>query len=645
VVSGPDLRSVYTALNRQDWAGAQAECRRLLPVAPQSAAVHHALGLSLCGGGQYDLAVDPLERAVALDAGEPRHARDLGMVYGVLGRWRDALETLAPIVDRLDPSAQGLFLRAAVADQTAAAALERFEAGLDVAGIQDPNLLCEYGRALAAAGRTEEAEAILQRCASGPSPSRAHDELAALYHLTRRGDLALHHSDAFARAESTSGYAWLRQALALSLRGRLEESRTCRLRAIELGLTRDEDWSSALKLMLCDTHEDAASVVAVAARRYSASTTSAPPRRVSRDRRRLRLGYVSGEFDARPAAFFFRPFLQQHDRRTVEVFLYDTSGVDGEPLARLGEHHRNLRDVPDTDAAAMIASDQIDVLVDLAGFFPGNRHLAMQLRPAPVQASLPNCPSTTACPGIDYLLTDRWTSPEGSEGEYTERLYRLDSGYLTYEPPVDCPAPSDCPFEDRGYVTFGLIQQLMKIGPDVWDAVAHLLRDVPESRLLLHNGDGELARPDSETVRFLGAQLATRDVDPTRMRIVGALPHADHLALFGEIDIALDTWPFTGTTTTCESVWMGVPVVTKAGRTHASRVSSGLLNRLDLGSLVTHDADAYVAAAASLAADPAALRVLRGSLRERAVSHGLTNGASLARGIEQACREWTGLGS
>ena len=641
MASGPDLRSIYTALNRRDWAGAQAECSRLLPVAPHSAAIHHALGLSLCGGGRYDLAVESLERAVALGAGEAAHARDLGMVYGVLGRSREALQTLVHILDSLDPSALALFLRAAVADNTVGAALERFETGRDVSAIQDPDLLCEYGRALAVAGRTEEAEAILRRCACGPSPARAHDELAALYHLTRRGDLAVHHSQAFAEADATSGYAWLRLAMALSIRGRLEESRRCRQRAIELGLTRTDDWSSALKLMLCDNHADSRSVIAVAARAFPPAPSVVPLRPSAARARRLRLGYVSGEFDARPAVFFFRPFLEQHDRRTVEVFLYDTSG-DGSSLGRLGEHHRGLRNIPDADAAAIIAADQLDVLVDLAGFFPGNRLRAMQRRPAPVQASLPNCPSTTGCPGVDYLLTDRWTSPEGSEGEYTEQLYRLASGYLIYQAPPDCPAPSPCPFEERGYVTFGLIQQLMKIGPDVWDAVAHLLREVPESRLLLHNGDGELARHGSETVRFLNAQLATRDVDPTRMRIVGALPHADHLALLGEIDIALDTWPFTGTTTTCECVWMGVPVVTKAGHTHASRVSAGLLNRLDLSALVTHDTGSYVETAAALARDPAALQTLRRSLRERAVTHGLTDGAALARAIEQACREWSG---
>jgi Flp pilus assembly protein TadD len=289
MASAADLRSIYTALTRRSWPDARAECQRLLVVTPDSAALYHALGLSLCGEGQYALAVEPLDRAFRLDAGEIRHARDLAMVYGMLERWGDAVDTLSPIVQRLDSSAQQLFLRAAVANQTAASGLERFEAGVDVAGLEDADLLCEYGRALAAAGRTVEAEPVLQRCVGGPRPARAHDELAALYHLTRHGDLALHHSEAFARLQPASGYAWLRLALALSLRGRLDESRTCRRRAIELGLTRDADWSSALKLMLCDRFEETGSVLEVAARRFPAPRPSVQDRRARRRPPRVRL--------------------------------------------------------------------------------------------------------------------------------------------------------------------------------------------------------------------------------------------------------------------------------------------------------------------------------------------------------------------
>jgi predicted O-linked N-acetylglucosamine transferase (SPINDLY family) len=239
-------------------------------------------------------------------------------------------------------------------------------------------------------------------------------------------------------------------------------------------------------------------------------------------------------------------------------------------------------------------------------------------------------------------MSDAWTSPAGTEDEYTESLHRLASGYLVYEPPPHAPPPAPSAAAANGFVTFGLIQQLMKIGPDVWDAIARVLQATPGSQLLIHNSDRELSRLDSETRTFVCRQMTARDIDPARLRIVGRLEHREHLDLLGDIDIALDSWPFTGTTTTCECLWMGVPVVTRAGRTHASRVSAGLLRRLGLDEWIGANADAYVNAAVRLANDVDALIDHRATLRNRAVASDLTNGPALARAMEHAYAQWCG---
>jgi len=431
----------------------------------------------------------------------------------------------------------------------------------------------------------------------------------------------------------------------LSLRGRLEESRDARLLALARGLTRPTDWTTALKLALCDTHEDGVSIAAVCASRFDATVgpVARSHRRRARRAGRLRVGYLSSEFEVAPAHYFLNPFLLNHDRESLEVFLYDTSAEsDGltRHIAHLGERVRRVGSVSDDDLLAQVDEDDIDVLVDLVTHFPGNRLELLHGRAAPIQASWPNCPSTTGSTAVDYLLSDRWTSPEGTEREYTERLHRLDSGYLVYSPPSACPAPASVAAVRNGFVTFGIIQQLMKIGPDVWDAIARVLLAAPDSRLLMHNSDRELARTASATRQFVSAQLDARGVDPVRLRVVGPLSHTEHLELLGEIDVALDSWPFTGTTTTCECLWMGVPVVTRAGHTHASRVSAGLLGRLGLHELIATDTDGYVSTAVRLAQDRDTLVAHRATLRARALAGGLTDGRALAHCLEQAYLGW-----
>ena len=329
----------------------------------------------------------------------------------------------------------------------------------------------------------------------------------------------------------------------------------------------------------------------------------------------------------------------------MEVFLYDTRTK--KPAAalqpgRLGDHVRDVARLDDDAVRRRIAADGIDVLVELSALFPDNRIPVLARRAAPIQATLPQCPTTTGCSAVDYLFTDRWTSPPGTEREYAERLHYLPSGHVVYTPPAVCPPGRPAPALERGAVTFGLLQRFMKIGPGVWDAVADVLRRTPQSRLLLHNGDQELDRPDSITCAFLRHQLAVRGVDPERMAFAGRRPHVDHLDLIGGIDIALDTWPYSGTTTTCECVWMGVPVVTLAGRTHASRVSAAILRRCGVDDLVAADAAGYVGIATRLAGDLDALREHRATLRDRMVDRGLTDGRALAAGMEDAYTAWVG---
>jgi protein O-GlcNAc transferase len=635
------LAEIGAVLRAREWNDAEALCQTSLLEHPDSAAIHHALGLALCGAGAYERAQQALARACELDRSSP-FARDLAIVQVRLRRFRDAVRVLEAGLPNLDWDAVALYLAAAVEAGDAEPALEALGRQRPSLPIDHGPFLFEYAHALHAAGRLREAEQALAAClAVSPEAGRAHDLLAAIYQDTGRGDLALDHWRIASRLRPGSGRARLRVAVACSYRGRLDESRVERIEALRLGLE-GADYASALKLLLFDPREDAASIRDAS---RDAFLNVPPARSIGRrapPARRLRIGYLSGEFHLTPAFYFLSPFLAAHDRSAFEITLYNSSRrLDARTAdyRALGERWREVAHLSDDELVAVLDGDELDVIVDLSGHFPDNRLTALARRCAPVQATFPNYPATTGCPAVDYIFTDWWTSPTGTEHEYSERLHRVPSGYLVYAPPP-APAPEPSAAARLGRVTFGVIQQTSKLTDEAWDAYASILQRVPTARLLLHNGDAELARPDSATARFLRSRLSQRSVDPERLILIGPLSLSDHVQLLSSIDIALDTWPYTGQTTTAECLWMGVPVVSLRSRAHVGRVSAALLERVGLDTLVTETTAAYIEAACGLSEDGARLEDYRRSLRARCVARGLTDGATLARSMEAAYRAW-----
>jgi predicted O-linked N-acetylglucosamine transferase (SPINDLY family) len=290
----------------------------------------------------------------------------------------------------------------------------------------------------------------------------------------------------------------------------------------------------------------------------------------------------------------------------------------------------------DDEIESVIRRDGVDILVDLSGHFQHNRLTVFTRRPAPVQVSFPNYPGTTGVEEIDYILTDRWTTPEGSESEYAEEPYRLPSGYLVYRyagvPLTPLPAASN------GYLTFGMFQRPGKLHKGVWAVITETLRRTPESRLLIHFGSAELDEEGSgQRERLLGI-LKDGGVGTERIVFRGSRISPEHLAVVGEADIALDAFPFNGQTTTCDCLWMGVPVISLRGQTHVSRVTPALLDRLDLGELAAETPAGYVEQALRLAGSLERLAALRAGLREKMQERWMTGGSRLAQEIEQAYR-------
>jgi len=356
--------------------------------------------------------------------------------------------------------------------------------------------------------------------------------------------------------------------------------------------------------------------------------------------RRLRVGYVSPDFWNHAVASFFEPILRQHDRQVVDVYCYAEVARPDDVTARLkgfADHWIDTVGMSDEVLARRIADDKIDILVDLAGHTAKNRLLVFARKPAPVQVTWLGYPHSTGLEAMDYRLVDAVTDPAG-EGQCwaSETLVRLDNGFLCYAPPPDAPPNAAPPCLASGTITFGSFNNPTKLSSATLDAWAMLLGRVPGSRLL---AKGKLFADAGGRTDML-VKLQQRGVDAQRVTLLGPVfSVGDHLGLYEQVDIALDPFPYNGTTTTCEALWMGVPVVTLCGDCHAGRVGASLLTQIGLTELIAGSTEAYVEIAAGLATDTYRLSELRDSLRARLAASPLCNAPAFARKIESAYRD------
>jgi protein O-GlcNAc transferase len=353
--------------------------------------------------------------------------------------------------------------------------------------------------------------------------------------------------------------------------------------------------------------------------------------------RRLRVGYVSPDFVNHAVAYFFAPVLAHHDRGRFEVFCYSNAKVpDGvtQRLRGMAEHWRDIALLGDDEAADCIRADGIDILVDLAGHTAHNRLLVFARKPAPVQVTWLGYPGTSGLKEMDYRLTDAASDPPGtSDAAYVEKLVRLADTFSCYEPSPDSPAVSPLPAERSGHVTFGCFNNFAKVTPEMIALWAQVLLDTPGSRLLLKSR----GFADPGTRALVSSRFAETGVDAVRIVFDGQVRSvAEHLRLYERVDIALDTYPYNGATTTCEALWMGVPVVTWAGRTHASRVGASFLPQVGLGSCVAGDGAGYRRVCRELASDIPALAGLRAGLRDQMGRSTLCDAPRFVRHLETA---------
>ena len=356
--------------------------------------------------------------------------------------------------------------------------------------------------------------------------------------------------------------------------------------------------------------------------------------------RRLRVGFVSGDLRRHSVSYFVEGVLNCLDRKQFELWAYfnfPTSDPRTEDFKSLFYGWREIFGSSDGEVASRIRDDRIDILVDLSGHTGHNRLAVFAAKPAPIQVTWVGYPNTTGLPQIDYRLTDDIVDPVGAADDYhTEKLWRLPASFLCYTPPAAAPAVAPAPCLSRGFITFGSFNSRIKIGDPCLALWAKVLAALPESRLVLKSVfgfDEEAARTE-----FL-EQFARQGIAPERLSILPTKgPVDEHLALYGEVDIALDTFPYHGTTTTCEALWMGVPVVTRVGDRHASRVGASIMSNAGLHDLIAHGDDEFVEIACQLAADFETLATIRGALRGVLQNSRLLNQEAMAQDVSVALR-------
>jgi predicted O-linked N-acetylglucosamine transferase (SPINDLY family) len=688
VPNHPDALHLLGVLARQTGhAQAAAELiGRAIAIFPDSAEYHNHLGEALRDLGRTDAAIAEFEAAIRLkpDYAEP-HVK-IADIYNELDRLQEAEASYATALEIQPdyPEARNNFgnLLRKLGRYAEAEAMFRAVIAARPELPQPHNNLALVLRQM---GRLAEAEnECLVAIRTAPNYAEVYNNLGNIYFDLRRSDegiaafrravelkphsphshnnlgtglehvgqlddavaeyrRAIELAPEFAEAHSNLGSALRQQGLS-------DQAVATMRKAVELQPNHPLLHSNLLYSLHFDPQIDPTQILDEHQRwgeRYGDTLTASRARAHENDRdpdrdpgRPLRVGYVSADFYEHAVGRFLLPLLENIDRAQFQTICYSgvpTPDALSERLRALSDEWHSTIGLGDEALAEVIRSHRIDILIDLSLHSADNRMLVFARKPAPVQISYLGYPSTTGLRAIDWRLTDPHLDPPGNEALYVERSLRLPRTYWCYHPPPAAPAVAPLAALQSGRITFGCLNNFSKLNDRVLACWSSILAQVAGSRLLLHAGEGSHRQRVRE---FFAAQ----NVASERIEFLSKVTFGEYLAAHNTIDIALDPFPYTGGTTTCDALWMGCPVVTLAGRSAVQRGGVSLLSNAILSELIASSEAEYVERAVQLAKELPTLAKLRLTMRDRLISSPLLDAPTFARDFEAAFRlSWHGF--
>lgn len=655
---------------------AEPPLRTALQIAPEHLSATRNLALTLSARNDHKGAVALLRQVVALAPNDISANTELAQMLMAAGELDEAAHFASRILATWPQSAQGHLCLGHVLKRRGdlPAATDAWRRALDLEPTNAQACL-QLGLLAMDAMRLDESLALIRRAiASQPDLGEAHLYAAVLLNLKYAHEEAEQAARKAIKLLPRSAKAHGELGLALSFLGRLEEA----IASYRAALALDPDLTTALVNLsnaLKDTGEIQESIrlsrrvleltpqawgaasnlifgmqfdpdasdddIAVETNRWHeryaaglARTHPVAPRDPSR--RKLRVGYVSGDFRMHAVAMNVIKLFRHHDRERFEVVAFSASVARDsvtEEFRRLSDQWFDISTTSDEDAAELVARERIDILADLSLHTSWNRLPLFARKPAPVQVSFAGYPGTTGLRAIDYRLSDPFLDPpDRDESLYSERTWRLPDSFWCYDPltpPDQSPLPSPLPALTNGYLTFGCLNNACKVNRQVVSLWSRVLREVSKSKLLM-------LAPDGLFRRRLHEWFAADGIPPDRIEFVPRQRRENYLQTYHRIDLGLDTFPYNGHTTSLDSFWMGVPVVTLAGGRAVTRAGWCQLSNLGLAKLAAWSPDEFVTIASSLAQDLERLRNLRQTLRERTEHSPLMDGPRYTRNVEQA---------
>jgi protein O-GlcNAc transferase len=640
------IRTAFQDYNKGDFAEAEALCRKILNKKPKSVDTLSLLGMIYYAMKQYDAAIAHIRKALEHDPTNVHLYNNLGTAYKKEGQLDEAIAAYEKAL-LLNPQYANSHSNLGTALQGKGhlnEAIDAYQKALEI-NPQYADAYFNLGTAFRAKGQHDEAVTAYQKALQfDPEFVEAYNNLGA--DCRDRGALheALGYFQKVLQLRPTFAEAHVNIGNVLVDQGRPDDAEAYFRRALQHRGGFHECYSNLLLSMNYNTRYDPKNVYLehlAFAKQFAEPMSSHIPRHDNERTpdRRLKIGYVSPNFRRHSVNYFIEPILSAHDHAGYEVFCYSdvltpddvTRRIQAYPL-----HWRDIAGMSDEQVSLLIREDMVDILIDLAGHTERNRMLLFARKPAPIQVSWIGYPNTTGLKTIDYRIVDSYTDPPGTTEQFnTERLVRMPESFLCYLPAQGSPEPGSLPCKENGYITFGSFNIIAKVTPEVVTIWSRVLKKVPGSKLLLK----AKSLFDTDAREYLYALFAQQGIAGEQLIFVHHIAsHKEHLGMLNTVDIGLDTFPYNGTTTTCEALWMGVPVVTLAGDRHASRVGTSILTNVGLPELIAKTLEEYVEIAVRLANEIKKLQSLRGNLREMLRRSPLCNAGKFITDLEDLYR-------